>query len=57
MNYVRLAGGDESSFSPANQGRGGGVEILAGLKDGDTLVGAMKLGFRASSPARSSVRR
>src|SRR5271165_3236430 len=39
VNYVRLANGDEVVVQPgeAREG-GGGVEILAGLKDGDRLV-------------------
>ncbi|WP_422311827.1 efflux RND transporter periplasmic adaptor subunit [Roseiarcus sp.] len=41
VNYVRLAGGDEIVVQPGeprNIGEVKGVEILAGLKDGDTLA-------------------
>ena len=39
VNYARLAGGDEVVVQPGeSREEGGGVEILAGLKDGDTLV-------------------
>ncbi len=39
VNYARLAGGDEIVVQPGETREGGGsVEILAGLKDGDTLV-------------------
>ena len=41
VNYVRLAGGDEIVVQPGetrDDGDRKGVEILAGLKDGDTLV-------------------
>ncbi len=41
VNYVRLAGGDEVVVQPGEArdiGGAKGVEILAGLKDGDTLA-------------------
>ena len=41
VNYVRLAGGDEIVVQPGEPRQAGdvpGVEILAGLKDGDALV-------------------
>ena len=41
VNYVRLASGDEIVVQPGEVREAGdapGVEILAGLKDGDTLV-------------------
>ena len=41
VSYVRLAGGDEIVVQPGeprNIGEAKGVEILAGLKDGDTLA-------------------
>src|SRR5271169_6882013 len=41
VNYVRLAGGDEIVVQPGEHrdiGGAKGVEILAGLKDGDTLA-------------------
>jgi multidrug efflux system membrane fusion protein len=41
VNYVRLAGGDEIVVQPGESRQAGdapGVEILAGLKDGDALV-------------------
>ena len=41
VNYVRLAGGDEIVVQPGEPrdiGETKGVEILAGLKDGDTLA-------------------
>lgn len=41
VNYVRLAGGDEVVVQPGETrdiGETPGVEILAGLKDGDTLA-------------------
>ena len=41
VNYVRLAGGDEIVVQPGERrdiGETKGVEILAGLKDGDTLA-------------------
>jgi RND family efflux transporter MFP subunit len=41
ISYVRLAGGDEIVVQPGeprNIGEAKGVEILAGLKDGDTLA-------------------
>ena len=41
VNYVRLAGGDEivvQPGEPSDIGEAKGVEILAGLKDGDTLA-------------------
>ncbi len=41
VNYVRLAGGDEIVVQPGELRQAGdvpGVEILAGLKDGDALV-------------------
>jgi len=41
VNYVRLAGGDEVVVQPGEPRQAGdapGVEILAGLKDGDALV-------------------
>ena len=48
VNYVRLASGDEVVVQPGETREDGdavSVEILAGLKDGDRLVGAMKLGL------------
>ncbi len=41
VNYVRLAGGDEIVVQPGETREAGDaptVEILSGLKDGDTLV-------------------
>ena len=41
VNYVRLAGGDEIVVQPGEPRQAGdapGVEILAGLRDGDALV-------------------
>jgi multidrug efflux pump subunit AcrA (membrane-fusion protein) len=41
VNYVRLAGGDEVVVQPGEVrdiGETPGIEILAGLKDGDTLA-------------------
>ena len=41
VNYVRLASGDEIVVQPGERrdiGETKGVEILAGLKDGDTLA-------------------